>query len=317
MKENTKQLEIAIILPAFNEEMTIQDVIKGFHASCPQASIYVVDNNSADQTNRIAKQTLSENQISGDVFFVKEQGKANAIRYAFRVVDADIYVMVDADLTYSPMDLEKLLCPIIEDKADMVVGNRLSQGIYKKENKRPFHNFGNHLVRFIINFFFKADLKDIMSGYRVFNKFFVKNYPITCNGFELETDLTLHALDKKMRIEEVDISYKDRPEGSESKLHTFKDGSRIIFLIFRMLKDFRPVPFFLSLSFIFLFFSLIIGAPVIIEFLETKFIHKVPSAILASGLMIIAFVLFSIGLILDTVTKQYRSNYEHQLLVRK
>ncbi len=183
--------KLAIILPAYNEELTIEKTILDFHQHCPEASVYIIDNNSTDKTNTIAKTVLKEKNIKGDVIFVKRQGKANAMKTAFSRINADIYVMADADYTYFGHDLEKLLAPVASGEYDLVVGNRFTDQGYEKENKRMFHNFGNNLVRKIINLLFNADLKDIMSGYRVLSKNFVKNYPIMCEGFEIETEMTI------------------------------------------------------------------------------------------------------------------------------
>jgi len=251
--------EIAIILPAYNEELTIEKVILDFHQNFPDASVYVIDNNSNDSTNRIAKTVLKENNIRGDVIFVKRQGKANAMKIAFNKINADIYVMADADYTYFGHDLEKLLVPVVSGEYDLVVGNRFTDSGYEKENKRKFHNFGNNLVKKIINLLFNADMKDIMSGYRVLSRNFVKNYPIMCEGFEIETEMTLHCLDKRFSIIEIPITYKDRIEGSFSKLNTFKDGFRVLKTIFNIFKDYRPLLFFSTLSSIFFIAGAVLG----------------------------------------------------------
>ena len=221
--------------------------------------------------------------------------------------------MVDADMTYSAKDIHNLMSPVKSKTADMVVGDRLSGGDYRRENKRSFHGFGNALVRTMINLLFRSRLKDIMSGYRVFSREFVKNYPVLCEGFEIETEMTLHALDKRFRIVEIPVEYNDRPEGSVSKLNTVNDGIRVIKTIFTIFKDYKPLLFFGSFSLLFFIFGLIDGIPVIIEYFETKFITKVPSAILAMGLVLVSLLSFSIGLILDTVVKIHKFNYELQL----
>jgi glycosyltransferase involved in cell wall biosynthesis len=194
----------------------------------PDAEIYVIDNNSKDNTNKIAKSVMEKHNIKGSVLFVKEQGKANAVRYAFQHIDADVYVMVDADLTYPAYHLPDLIAPIANGQADMVVGDRHATGAYKKENKRGFHNFGNWLVKYLIKKLFRSDLNDIMSGYRAFSKRFVKLYPILSAGFELETEMSIHALDKRYSVVEIPVDYKDRIEGSYSKLSTFKDGAKVL-----------------------------------------------------------------------------------------
>jgi glycosyltransferase involved in cell wall biosynthesis len=303
MNNNPK---ISIIIPAYNEELTIKKVIEGFHNELPSVQIVVIDNNSKDKTNFIANEVLSSIGEKGILLFEKKQGKSNAIRKAFREIDSDIYVMVDADLTYSPKDLSKLLAPVINKEADMVVGDRLSGGKYHKENKRLFHNFGNGLVCTLINKIFKANLNDIMTGYRVFSRDFVKNYPILVEGFELETDMTLYAIQNKFNIVEIPIDYKDRPAGSESKLNTFSDGFLVIRRIISIFKNYKPFLFFGIISFLFFLLSIGCGIPVIIEFIETQYVEHVPLAILSTGLMSLSFLFLITGLILDTII--YRFN---------
>lgn len=303
-------MKTAIILPAYNEELTIEKTILDFHQHCLEANIYIIDNNSIDKTSSIAKSVLKDKNINGEVIFVKRQGKANAMKTAFNRINADIYVMADADHTYFGHDLEKLLSPVASGDYDLVVGNRFTDSGYEKENKRMFHNFGNNLVRQIINSLFKADLKDIMSGYRVLSRNFVKNYPIMCEGFEIETEMTLHCLDKKFNIIEIPITYKDRIEGSFSKLNTFKDGFRVLKTIFNIFKDYRPLLFFSILSVIFFIAGVLLGIDPILEFIEFRYVYKVPSAILATGLMIFALLFFAIGLILDTIVRYEKLNFE-------
>lgn len=305
---------IAIIIPAYNEDLTIKDVMLGFHQELPSATIYVIDNNSQDQTAKIALETFQTFQISGYVLSEKLQGKGFAVRRAFMNIDADIYVLVDADTTYSSADIHRMLLPVMQDTCDMVVGDRLSEGEYARANKRPFHNLGNNLVRTSINLLFKQQIRDVMSGYRVMNRFFVKNFPILSKGFEIETEMTLHALDKLFRIQEIPILYQDRPAGSVSKLNTVSDGMRVLLTIFNIFKDYRPFLFFSGLSVGVFVLGLLFGIPVFIEFFHVHFIHKVPSAVLASGLMVMALLLFAIGLILDTVVKNHRFNYYLWLL---
>jgi len=228
----------------------------------------------------------------------------------FRDIDADIYVLVDGDDTYPAKFAHKLIEPIAKGDADVVIGDRHTNGTYKNENKRPLHNFGNNLVKVLINKLFKADLNDIMSGYRVFNRKFVKTIPVNSTGFEIETEMTLHTLDKRFLIKEIPIKYRDRPEGSYSKLNTFSDGMRVLKTIFWVFKDYRPLTFFSIVSLIFFIFGLIIGLPVIDEFIKTSYVEKVPSAILATGLMLFSVISLFSGFILDTIVKQHRENYE-------
>lgn len=300
-------MKIAVLIPCYNEELTIEKVIKDFKKELPNADIYVYDNNSKDKTAEIARRN------GAIVKHEYRQGKGNVVRSMFRDVDADIYVMVDGDDTYPAEEVHKLIKPIEEGRADMVIGDRLTNGTYQKENKRHFHEFGNNLVRKSINVLFKTNLKDIMTGYRVFNKIFVKNMPVMSPKFEIETEMSLHALDKKFIIEEIPIVYRDRPAGSVSKLNTVSDGIKVVETIIKMFKDFKPRQFFWVISLIFIILGLIVGIPVIIEFIKTNYITKVPSAVLATGIMIFALITAQCGVILDTVVKQNRENYELQL----
>ena len=300
-------MKIAVLIPCYNEELTIEKVIKDFKKELPNADIYVYDNNSKDKTAEIARRN------GAIVRHEYRQGKGNVVRSMFRDVDADIYVMVDGDDTYPAEEVHKLIKPIEEGRADMVIGDRLTNGTYQKENKRHFHEFGNNLVRKSINVLFKTNLKDIMTGYRVFNKIFVKNMPVMSPKFEIETEMSLHALDKKFIIEEIPIVYRDRPAGSVSKLNTVSDGIKVVETIIKMFKDFKPRQFFWVISLIFIILGLIVGIPVITEFIKTNYITKVPSAVLATGIMIFALITAQCGVILDTVVKQNRENYELQL----
>lgn len=300
-------MKTAVLIPCYNEELTIEKVIKDFKKELPDADIYVYDNNSKDKTAQIAKAN------GAIVKHEYRQGKGNVVRSMFRDIDADIYVMVDGDDTYPAEEVHKLIKPVQEGRADMTIGDRLTNGTYQKENKRHFHEFGNNLVRKSINVLFNTKLKDIMTGYRVFNKVFVKNMPVMSPKFEIETEMSLHALDKKFIIEEIPIVYRDRPEGSVSKLNTVSDGMKVIKTIIKMFKDFKPRQFFWVIALIFVIIGLIVGIPVIVEFAKTGYITKVPSAILATGIMTIALIIGQCGVILDTVVKQNRENYELQL----
>ena len=306
--ENKK---IGIIIPAFNEEKTIKDVILGFHTALPSAELCVVDNASTDQTFKIAQETLQSLHVPYQIISEEMRGKANALRRAFIELNWDIYIMVDADLTYDPSDIEKLLEPILTNKADIVVGDRLSNDIYREQNDRRFHEFGNKLIRKIINLIFHSRLNDIFSGYRVLNKRFAKNMPILSNNFEVETEMTISALIYKFRIIEIPINYKKRITGSFSKLNTFKDGVRIFNALLMIIIDYKPLLFFGSFGFILLMLSLLIGAPVINEFIITRYVTHVPLAILATGTMIISLLFFTIGMILNVIS---RSNLRTMLL---
>ncbi len=301
-------MKTAVLIPCYNEELTIEKVIKDFKRELPDADIYVYDNNSKDKTAQIAKDS------GAIVIHEYKQGKGNVIRSMFRDVDADIYIMVDGDDTYPAEEVHKLIEPIANGQADMAIGDRITNGTYKKENKRYFHEFGNNLVKKSINLAFKSDLKDIMTGYRVFNKLFVKTMPVLSPKFEIETEMSLHALDKRFIIKEIPIVYRDRPEGSISKLNTFSDGINVLKTIVKMFKDFKPRQFFWIISLIFIIVGLIIGIPVLLEYAKTRYITKVPSAILATGIMIFALIIAQCGVILDTVVKQHKENYQLDVL---
>ena len=299
--------KIAVLIPCYNEEITIEKVIKDFKRELPEAEIYVYDNNSKDKTAEIAKEN------GAIVVHEYRQGKGNVVRSMFRDIDADIYVMVDGDDTYPAEEVHKLIEPIRNGQADMVIGDRLTNGTYKNENKRKFHEFGNNLVRNSINKLFKTRLRDIMTGYRVFNRMFVKTMPVMSPKFEIETEMTLHALDKKFLIKEIPIEYRDRPEGSQSKLNTFGDGMKVIKTIVKMYKDFKPRQFFWTIALFIAIMGLIVGVPVITEFVMTGYISKLPSAVLATGIMIFSLITAQCGVILDTVVKQHRERYELEL----
>lgn len=303
--------KIAVLIPCYNEELTVEKVIKDFRRELPDADIYVYDNNSKDKTADIAVK-------NGAILrYEYKQGKGNVVRSMFYDIDADLYIMVDGDDTYPAEFVHELIKPVEEGKADMCIGDRLSNGTYQKENKRPFHEFGNNLVKKSINVLFKTDLKDIMTGYRVFNKKFVKNMPVMTNKFEIETEMSLYALDKGFVIKEIPILYRDRPEGSVSKLNTVSDGLKVLKTIFKMYKDYKPLRFFSYIAIILFLIGLIVGLPVIIEFFKTKYITKVPSAILATGLVTLSVIIAQCGVILDTVVRLNRENYQLSLLKYK
>jgi glycosyltransferase involved in cell wall biosynthesis len=314
MTPEKAKLTIAVVLPAYNEENTIVATIDGFRQALPEASIWVINNRSNDGTERTAHEALARLGCEGGVINEPRPGKGNAIRRGFTEINADIYVLADADLTYPPAQARLLIDPLICGDADMVVGDRHSNGRYAAENKRPFNNFGNKLVRWLVNKLFGSKLVDIMSGYRALNKQFVKNYPILVDGFEIETDMTLHALDKRFRIIEIPVGYKDRPEGSVSKLNVLRDGFRVIRTIFNILRHYRPLLFFGSAGTVFMALGLAAGIPVIEEWIQHQFIYRVPLAILATGLGIISIMLIAVGLILDLIAHQDKRNFERSLL---
>ncbi|MBM9502473.1 glycosyltransferase [Leptospira sp. 201903071] len=308
------QNKVAILLPAYNEEITIRDTILSFYKELPHAEIIVIDNNSKDNTKIIAEETFKKHKIQGRILFESRQGKANAIRKGFSQVYADSYVMVDADMTYPAEEIHKLLKAREDGDFDMIVGDRLSDGIYELENKRRFHSFGNYLVIRLINFLFAVHLKDAMSGYRVFSDRFVRHYPILSKGFELEIEMTLHALDKRLSISEVPVRYVDRPAGSVSKLNTIRDGYSVVKNILWIFKDYKPMHFFGFLSLVSFTASIVFGLPSILDYIKFRYVYHVPLAILATGLMIVSLINLSIGLILHTVSKIQRFNFELQIL---
>ena len=306
--------KIAVILPAYNEELTIEGTIESFARALPEAAIWVVDNRSSDATKSCAKDAILRLGCAGGVIEELRPGKGNAVRRAFLEIDADVYIMADADQTYPAEQAKDLMTPVLSGQADICVGDRLSGGHYSAENKRPLHEFGNALVCKLVNLLFRANLSDIMSGYRVFSRRFVKSYPVLAEGFDLETDMTLHALDKRFRIVEVPVAYRDRPEGSFSKLNTVRDGMKVLGTIGTILRFYRPLFFFGSLSLIAGFSGLIAAIPVIEDWLAHKFIHHLPLAILATGLEIVAIVLLAVGLILDSINHQDRRQFELEML---
>lgn len=309
-----KDATIAIVIPAFNECATVGETILGFHMALPGAGIYVIDNNSTDGTATIASRVLCELPCSSAVIREERQGKGFAVRRAFAEIDADVYLLVDADLTYPASRACDLVQPVVNGDADMVVGDRHSLGGYAKENRRQLHGLGNRLVRQIINSLFAAHLTDIMSGYRVMSRQFVKNYPILVGGFQLETDMTLHALHKRFRIVEIPVEYRDRPTHSVSKLNTLSDGARVLFTIAQILRYYRPLAFFGVIGMLVLLAGIAAGVPVVSEFVRSRFVSHVPLAILASGLGISGLMMLAIGLILDSLVHQSRFDYERELL---
>ena len=302
-----QQEKIAVLIPCYNEEATISTVIADFRRELPEAEIYVYDNNSTDTTYELA--------VACGAIVKKEprQGKGNVIRQMFFDIDADYYLMVDGDDTYPAEAVHGLLDKLRSGEADMVIGDRLSNGTYFDENKRPFHDFGNNLVKNTITRLYKTKIRDVMTGYRGFNRIFVKSFPIMSSGFQIETELTIHALDKKFKLVELPIDYRDRPEGSESKLNTFSDGFKVIMMIVKMWKDYKPLMFFGIWTFFFFVFGLFAGVPVIREYMLTHFITRVPSAILSTGLMLLALLSLVTGLILDTVVTNAKKEYELNL----
>ncbi len=295
--------KIAVLIPCYNEELTIANVIDDCKKYLSQADIYVCDNNSTDNTAKIAK------EFGAIVMYEPRQGKGNAVRKMFREIEADCYVLIDGDSTY-PLNYVADMCDMVLQKnIDMVVGDRLSTTYFKK-NKRPFHNFGNRLVRFIINKIFRSNVKDIMSGYRVMSKFFVKSFPVLSEGFEVETEMTIHALDRRFAIKEVPIEYNERPEGSFSKLNTISDGFLVLKTIFSLFKNYKPLYFFSIIAFILLAVSLILFVPVFIEFLQTGKVPRYPTLIVSGAIATMSLIMWICGIILQTIVRKHNEIYE-------
>lgn len=305
-----KNKKIAVLIPCYNESKTIEKVIKDYKNVLPEADIYVYDNNSTDGTDEIARK-------SGTIVrYEYKQGKGNVIRSMFRDIDADCYLMIDGDDTY-PCENAKEMCDLVLDgKADMVIGDRLSS-TYFTENKRPFHNFGNILVRYLINTLFKSNVRDIMTGYRAFSYEFVKTFPILSKGFEIETEMTIHSLDKNLLLKEIPIEYRDRPMGSESKLNTYKDGYKVLKTIMRLFKEYKPMLFFGIISMIFLIISLLFGIPVFIEYFKTGLVPRFPTLIFSGFMFMISMLMLVCGIILEVVVKKHRQLFELILIERK
>ena len=296
--------KIAVLVPCYNEELTVTKVVTDFQKALPEADIYVYNNNSTDQTRELA---VSAGAIVRDEY---AQGKGNVVRSMFRDIDADVYVMVDGDDTYPAEEVDKLIQPVLDGRADMVIGDRLSNGTYAKENKRGFHNFGNNLVRWLINTLFHAHINDIMTGYRAFSKKYVKSMPVLSDGFQIETEMTIFSLNYGMKIVELPIIYRDRPEGSFSKLNTFKDGFRVLLTIFNLLKDQRPLLFFSLVSILCLLLGLGITAPQIHAYLAAGAFANLRVAIFGFSLFLISLLSFVIGIVLDAIKNQTKFLFE-------
>lgn len=295
--------KIAVLIPCYNEEITISKVVNDFKKRLPNALIYVYDNNSTDNSVKLAK------EAGAIVRYEIRQGKGNVVRTMFREINADCYLMVDADDTYSSKDAKKMCDLILNDNYDMVIGDRLSS-TYFTENKRLFHNFGNRIVRFLINKLFRANVNDIMSGYRAFSYNFVKSYPVLSKKFEIETEMTIHAIDKNFKIKTIPILYKDRVSGSVSKLNTYKDGIMVINTISELVKEYRPRLFFNFCSLVFLIIAIILGLPVFIEYFNTGLVPRFPSLIVSMISLVLSLLLFITGIILEVLSKKYNQLYE-------
>ena len=299
--------QIAVLIPCYNESKTIGKVVSDFKKVLPEAVIYVYDNNSKDGTDEIAR------KAGAIVRYEYQQGKGNVIRRMFRDVDADCYIMVDGDDTYPAEAAREMADKVLKRNADMVVGDRLSS-TYFEENKRPFHNFGNSIVRSSINKLFHTNIKDIMTGYRAFSYQFVKTFPVLSKGFEIETEMTIHASDKNMFVENVVIEYRDRPEGSESKLNTYSDGFKVLMTIARLFQTYKPLAFFSIIGLILLVLGIGFMIPVFGNFIRTGMVAKLPTLIVSGFAVIAAVISFFSGLILQTIARKNRQDFEMQLV---
>lgn len=302
--------KIAVLIPCYNESKTIEKVVTDFKRELPEATIYVYDNNSTDGTDKIAE------AAGAVVRYEYQQGKGNVIRRMFRDIDAECYIMTDGDDTYPAEYAREMADKVLYRNVDMVVGDRLSS-TYFEENKRPFHNFGNSIVRNSINSLFKSDIKDIMTGYRAFSYMFVKTFPVLSKGFEIETEMSIHAVDKNLFVENVVIDYRDCPEGSESKLNTYSDGFKVLRTIFRLFKNYKPMQFFSLLALVLAIISVAFFAPVFVTFLKTGVVDKMPTLIVSGFTMLAAIQSLFSGLILATITQKNRQDFEMQLMNMK
>lgn len=298
-----KKSKIVVLIPCYNEAKTIEKVVKDYKKALPDADIYVYDNNSSDHTDEIAS------SAGAIVRYEYRQGKGNVIRTMFREIDADCYLMIDGDDTYPAQNAKEMCDLVLEGKADMVVGDRLSS-TYFTENKRLFHNFGNKIVRLLINLLFKNNIKDIMTGYRAFSYDFVKGFPVLSKGFEIETEMTIHAVDKNYKIVEVPVTYRDRPEGSVSKLNTYSDGIKVLKTIAVLFKEYKPMGFFGIISILLTLISLIFLIPPFVGFFATHEVAKFPSLIVGCFILLTAILSLMCGIILQVIVKKDRQQYE-------
>lgn len=300
--------KVAVLIPCYNEAKTIRKVVEDYKAVLPEGGvIYVYDNNSSDDTARIAR------EAGAVVRREPQQGKGNVIRRMFREIDAECYLMVDGDDTYPAEYAPEMIRKVLENRVDMVVGDRLSS-TYFTENKRPFHNFGNSLVRKSINVLFKSDIKDIMTGYRAFSYQFVKSFPVLSKGFEIETEMTIHAIDKNMLLDNVVIDYRDRPEGSESKLNTYSDGFKVLKTIGKLFRNYKPLAFFGFFTVILLILAGGFFAPVFLKYLSQGVVTKIPTLVVCGFAVIAALQSFFAGLILQTIKQKNRQDFEMELM---
>ncbi len=298
--------KIAVLIPCYNESLTIEKVVSDYKEALPEATIYVYDNNSSDHTDELAR------KAGAKVVYEYRQGKGNVIRSMFRDIDAECYLMIDGDDTYPAENAKEMVDLVLNKGVDMVIGDRLSS-TYFTENKRPFHNMGNRVVRGLINHLFHSNVKDIMTGYRAFSRLFVKSFPVLSKGFEIETEMTIHALDKNFLLEEIPVTYRDRPEGSESKLNTVSDGMKVLKTIASLFRDYKPLLFFSCASIICLLLGIGFFVPVFVSYIHTGLVEKIPTIIVSGVVFTVGILLWICGLILDVVVKKHRQLYEIEL----
>ena len=298
--------KIAVLIPCYNEEQTIEKVVKDFKAALPEAVIYVYNNNSKDKTAEIAE---AAGAIVRNEYM---QGKGNVIRRMFREIDAECYIMTDGDDTYPAENAREMADLVLNKSVDMVVGDRLSS-TYFTENKRPFHNFGNSIVRKSINILFKNQIKDIMTGYRAFSYEFVKTYPVLSKGFEIETEMSIHAVDKNMFVDNVVITYRDRPEGSESKLNTYSDGMKVLRTILKLYATYKPLSFWGWISAILAFISVGFFIPILVKFIQTGYVPNFPTLIVCGFTMLAAIHALFAGMTLQTMVQKNKQDFELNL----
>ena len=298
--------KIAVLIPCYNEEKTIAKVVTDIREALPEAAVYVYDNNSSDRTVELAR------EAGATIRYEYKQGKGNVIRRMFREIDAECYLMLDGDDTYPLNCARELVDKVLSRHADMVVGDRLSS-TYFTENKRPFHNFGNSLMRTCINSLFHTDIKDIMTGYRAFSYEFVKTFPVFSKGFEIETEMTIHAVNYNMQVENVVVEYRDRPEGSESKLNTYSDGIKVIHKMLQLYKNYKPMRCFGIIAIILLLAAAILFAPILQEYIVTGLVPRFPTLIVCGFLALAAIQAIFSGMVLEVMAAKDKRDFEYRL----
>lgn len=299
-------MKTAVLIPCYNEAKTVAKVVRDYKAALPEADIYVYDNNSRDGTDQLAR------EAGAIVRYEYRQGKGNVIRTMFREINADCYLMIDGDDTYPAENAREMVNLVLDKNVDMVVGDRLS-GAYFTQNKRPFHNSGNVVVKQLVNMIFKGNISDILTGYRAFSFLFVKSFPVLSHGFEIETEMSIHALDKNLHVQSVPVGYRDRPQDSPSKLNTYGDGLKVLRTIATLYKEYRPLSFFSVLSLILFAVGMVMFLPILIEYFRTGVVPRFPTLIVSGVVITLAMLLLICGIILDTVAKKHKQQFEMNL----